>query len=331
MRCGWIFSVITGVCMSQAILANVFIQRPEVIQFIDEVSIEHSLDKEQITHAFSQIAPSSEVITRMTTQYEALPWHKYRAMLVTDKKINAGVNFWKQHAALLKRAEQTYGVPAQFIVAIIGIESMYGQACGKYPVLQALATLAFDYPPRAPFFKNELKEYLLLVNEQQLDPLALKGSYAGAIGIPQFISSSYRKFAVDFDNSGKIDLVNSMPQVIGSIANYFKEFGWQADEHIITKAITKGQKHKKLPVAARHNPVPEISLATVHAHDVKPAIKLHKADLNIAWLEFDAPKGAKEYWLGMNNFYVITRYNHSANYALAVYQLGTAIAQKYKP
>lgn len=316
--------------MSQALLANIFIQRPEVLQFIDEVSAEHSLDKQQITNALSQIEPSAEIIQRMNTQYEALPWHKYRSMLVTEKKINAGVAFWKQHAALLQKAEQTYGVPAQLIVAIIGIESSYGQACGKYPVLQSLATLAFDYPARSAFFKNELKEYLLLVNEQKLDPLALKGSYAGAIGIPQFIASSYRKFAVDFDDSGSIDLVNSMPQVIGSIANYFKEFGWQKDEHVTIKAVTKGQKHKNLPVAARNNPLPELPLSTVHAHDVKPSIKLKKSDINVAWLEFDAPQG-KEYWLGMHNFYVITRYNHSSNYALAVYQLATAIASKYKP
>ncbi len=316
--------------MSQALLANIFIQRPEVLQFIDEVSAEHSLDKQQITNALSQIEPSAEIIQRMNTQYEALPWHKYRSMLVTEKKINAGVAFWKQHAALLQKAEQTYGVPAQLIVAIIGIESSYGQACGKYPVLQSLATLAFDYPARSAFFKNELKEYLLLVNEQKLDPLALKGSYAGAIGIPQFIASSYRKFAVDFDDSGSIDLVNSMPQVIGSIANYFKEFGWQKDEHVTIKAVTKGQKHKNLPVAARNNPLPELPLSTVHAHDVKPSIKLKKSDINVAWLEFDSPQG-KEYWLGMHNFYVITRYNHSSNYALAVYQLATAIASKYKP
>lgn len=316
--------------MSQAALGNVFIKRPEVIQFIDEVVEQHQLDKEQVINAFSQVQPSSEIIERMTTQYEALPWHKYRSLFLTKQKINGGVEFWHKYSDILCQAEQKYGVPPELIVAIIGIESMYGKTCGKYPVFQALATLAFDYPARAPFFRNELKEYLLLVNEQRLDPMALKGSYAGAIGIPQFIASSYRKFAVDFDNSGQIDLINSFPQVIGSIANYFKEHGWQASAPVIGKPIITGLKHKNLPIASRNNPKPEIPLKLLHAHDVKPAIPLLDADGHVAWLEFDTPTG-KEYWLGMNNFYVITRYNHSSNYAMAVHQLGTAIAKKYKP
>lgn len=316
--------------MSQTLLANVFIHRPEVIKFIDEVAEQHKVDKDRITHAFSQITPEPEVIKRMTTQSEALPWHKYRTIFINDKKIKGGVKFWQEYAPILKQAEKKYGVPAQYIVAIIGVESTYGQTKGKYPVMQALATLAFDYPPRAEFFRNELKEYLLLVTEQRLDPLSLKGSYAGAMGVPQFIASSYRNFAVDFDNSGQIDLHNNMPQVIGSIANYFKEHGWQADAKVVTKAITKGHKHKKLPVAARNNPVPELPLTTLHAHGVRPAAKLTDPNTNVAWLEFETTKG-KEYWLGMVNFYVITRYNHSSNYALAVYQLGSAIAKEYKP
>lgn len=316
--------------MSQSLLANVFIHRPEVIKFIDEVAEQHKIDKDHLTHAFSQISPSQEVIDRMTTQYEALPWHKYRAALINEKKIKGGVEFWQQHAVMLKQAEEQYGVPAELIVAIIGIESMYGKSTGKYPVMQSLATLAFDYAPRADFFRNELKEYLLMASEQRLDPLSIKGSYAGAMGIPQFIASSYRNFAVDFDNSGQIDLLNNIPQVIGSIANYFKVHGWQTEQAVIAKAITKGQKHKKLPVAKRNNPIPEIPLTTVHAHGVKPSIKIADPNTNVAWLEFEAKDG-KEYWLGMNNFYVITRYNHSSNYALAVYQLGSAIAKKYKP
>ncbi len=316
--------------MSQAVNATIFIHRPEVTQFIDDIAEQHQLDKQQVTQAFSQIESSQEIIDRMSKQYEALPWHKYRASLLTKKKITGGVEFWHTYAPVLKQAEEKYGVPAELIVAIIGIESMYGASCGKYPVLQALATLAFDYPARAPFFKNELKEYLLLVNEQKLDPLALKGSYAGAIGIPQFIASSYRKFAVDFDNSGQIDLVNSMPQVIGSVANYFKEHGWQQDNHVITKAITTGDKHKNLPIAARNNPIPAVPLATLQEHDVTSAIELADPNTHIAWLEFETATG-KEYWLGLNNFYVITRYNNSSNYALAVHELGNAIAKQYNP
>lgn len=316
--------------MSQALWGNVFIKRPEVIQFIDEVVELHKLDKAQVTNAFTQVQSSPEIIQRMTTQYEALPWHKYRNLFLTKQKINGGVEFWHKYADVLGQAEKKYGVPSELIVAIIGVESTYGKTCGKYPVFQALATLAFDYPARAPFFKNELIQYLLLVNEQRLDPLALKGSYAGAIGIPQFIASSYRKFAVDFDNTGQIDLLNSFPQVIGSVANYFKEHGWQTSQPVISKAIISGEKHKNLPIASRNNPKPEIPLTLLHAHDVKSTMPLIDAHGHVAWLEFEAANG-KEYWLGMNNFYVITRYNHSSNYAFAVHELGTAIANQYKP
>lgn len=325
----WIFGIITGMCMFQA-TANVFIERPEVVQFLDEIVSQHKLDKKEISLAFSQIEPSEEVIKRMTTQYEALPWYKYKKLLVTDKRINDGVVFWHKHAATLKQAEKQYGVPAQLIVAIIGIESEYGNRCGKFPVLQALATLAFDYPPRAAFFKNELIEYLILAKEHRLSLLETKGSYAGAMGIPQFIASSYRKFAVDFDGSGQIDLINSMPQVIGSVANYFKQHGWKSEEkQVIIKAKTNGSKYKNLTVAARNNPLPELSLKTLHTNGVKPTAKITNPSTKVALLAFEQPTGP-EYWLGMHNFYVITRYNHSSNYALAVYELSKAIAKKYK-
>lgn len=323
-------SILLGVCISQSSIATVFSQRAEVLKFIDEVTQQHNIDKNQITFAFSQISTSDEVIKLMTTQYEALPWHRYRAIFINDRKINDGVKFWQKYEAVLQQAQETYGIPIELIVAIIGIESSYGQTRGKFSVLQALATLAFDYPARSSFFLNELKEYLLLTAEHRLDPLAVQGSYAGAIGIPQFIPSSYRNFAVDFDNSGQIDLSNNMQQVIGSVANYFKVHGWQKDQHIISKAKIKGLKYKKLPLAAKNNPVPTLSLTTVHQHDVAHSTTLiDPHNTTVAWLEFDMADG-KEYWLGFNNFYVITRYNNSINYALVVHQLSQAIAEKYK-
>lgn len=322
--------MITGMCISCALPASVYAHRPEVIKFIDEIALEHNIDKLQTISALSKVSKSDEIITRMTTQYEALPWHKYQAMLVSDKRINGGVKFWREYAAILKKAEQEFGVPAQLIVAIIGIESSYGTSSGKYPVLQALATLAFDYPPRADFFKNELKEYLLLITEQRLDPLALKGSYAGAMGIPQFIASSYRNFAVDFDSSGQIDLHTNMPQVIGSVANYFKVHGWQPSGQVIHKAKITGNKHKKLQVAARNNPLPITPLTILKEHGVTPMVGIKEPNTKVALLEFHNGKET-EYWLGLNNFYVITRYNNSSNYALAVHQLGNAIKKSYKP
>lgn len=317
-------------CISFTLLASVYAHRPDVIKFIDEIALEHNIDKSQAIKALSKISKSDEIITRMTTQYEALPWHKYKAMLVSDKRIKGGVEFWRLYAETLQKAEQEFGVPAQLIVAIIGVESSYGVNSGKYPVLQTLATLAFDYPARADFFKNELKEYLLLITEQGLDPLTLKGSYAGAMGIPQFIASSYRNFAVDFDNSGQIDLHNNIPQVIGSVANYFKVHGWQPGNQVIHKAKIKGNKHKKLQIAARNNPLPVTPLTILKEHGITPIVNIKEPNTPVALLRFDNGKET-EYWLGLNNFYVITRYNNSSNYALAVHQLSAAIKKSYKP
>lgn len=283
--------------VTKGVGAVVFAERPEVKQFVTELSQEYALDHSATMKLFAAVEPSPEVIQRITTPYEALPWDKYKKIFLNEKKISGGVEFWKKYKDVLTKAEATYGVPAELIVAIIGVESAYGDNNGKFPVLQALATLAFDYAPRATFFRSELKQYLLMTAEQGLDPLSLKGSYAGAMGFPQFIASSYRNYAVDFDNSGKIDIINNMPQAIGSVANYFKVHGWQ-----------QGQ-----PVA----------------YKISGPDKMQSKDSNAKLLEFDAENG-KEYWEGLNNFYVITRYNHSNNYALAVYQLSQEIAKQYK-
>lgn len=319
-------ALILALCIEPTLAAQTFIQRPEVKQFIEDVAKEHPIDTKVLNHAFGQISSAPEIIKRMDTQYEALPWHKYRKLLINPQRIYGGQEFMRQYAPILNKAELQYGVPAELIVAIIGIESSYGKIHGKHPVLQTLATLAFDYPRRADFFRNELKEYLLLVTEQRLDPLALKGSYAGAMGMPQFIASSYRKFAVDFDDSGTIDLMHNIPQVIGSVANYFKVHGWKTGKPVIHKAFAKNHKYKALPISKSSEPQPTLSIATILQHDISiPEILDH--DTNIAWLEFEGEQN-KEYWIGMANFYVITRYNRSSNYALAAHQLGMAIAQE---
>lgn len=274
-----------------------FAERQEVQDFVHEISAEYNLDPDRTLATLAAIEPSAEVIQRITTPYEALPWLKYRKLFLTEKKIDGGVAFWRQYKDSLAKAEAIYGVPAELIVAIIGVESAYGENKGKFMVLQALATLAFDYAPRAKFFRSELTQYLVMAHEQGLDPLSIKGSYAGAMGFPQFIASSYRNYAVDFDKSGKIDIINNMHQAIGSVANYFKVHGWQSGHPVVRNLRSPAQQLRQ----------------SAHA-------KL---------LEMDGENG-KEYWEGLDNFYVITRYNHSDNYALAVYQLSQAIAQKYK-
>lgn len=277
--------------------AMVFAERQDVKEFVNEMSEEYHLDPAQTLQTFATIEPSAEVIQRITTPYEALPWSKYRQLFLTEKKISGGVAFWNKYKDSLAKAEANYGVPAELIVAIIGIESAYGENSGKFLVLQALATLAFDYAPRAAFFRSELKQYLLLTAEHDLDPLTIKGSYAGAMGIPQFIASSYRNFAVDFENKGKVDLINNMHHAIASVGNYFKVHGWQPNQAVVRKLKTPKQQLKQSP--------------------------------NSKLLELDGEHG-KEYWEGLDNFYVITRYNHSDNYALAAHQLSQAIAKRYK-
>ncbi len=324
-----LLTIVGAFMLSTTLNATVFAHRPEVIQFIDEVVQQHKIDKQKTINALSQIATSDEVIKRISTQYESLPWHKYRAQLITENKILGGVEFWRQYSSVLQQAQEKFGVPAGIIVAIIGIESTYGKYCGKYSVLQSLATLAFDYPPRAAFFKDELKHYLILVNEHGFDPLAIKGSFAGAMGMPQFIPSSHRNFAVDFDNSGAIDLVNNIAQVIGSVANYFKVHGWQPGKQVIFKAETNGEEYKKLLAITNKDPKPVLSLTTLTQHGIKSTGKNLSPDEMFALLEFDHGTH-KEHWIALDNFYVITRYNRSSNYALAVYQLSLAIDEAYK-
>ena len=321
----FIAQLATLLLVSSLAQAKVFSERPEVSDFINQLSQEHKIDKQQVITALSKIESSPEIIQRITTPSEALPWDKYKKLFLDPKRIDEGVKFWQQYKTSLQDAEHKFGVPAELIVAIIGVESFYGKNRGKYPVLQALATLAFDYPPRATFFKSELKEYILLITEQRLDPLALMGSYAGAMGTPQFIASSYRNYAVDFDQSGQIDLINNIPQAIGSVGNYFHVHGWEPGQPVIFKAKTKGSKFKSLELAAKNSPKPVLSLEVLKKHGVTSEKAIKNPDTNLALLEFENGT-KKEYWLGLNNFYVITRYN----YAMAVYQLSLAIAKLYQ-
>ena len=229
--------------------------------------------------------------------------------------------FWNDNALTLKKASEKYGVPPEIIVAIIGVETRYGQHKGRFPVIDSLSTLAFAYPPRSRFFRSELKEFLLMAREEKINPLKQLGSYAGAMGLPQFIASSFRSYAVDFDGDGSRDLWNNTSDAIGSVANYFKRHGWQEGEPIAHRAVIKGQKYKKL---LNDELKPQWSLADFQSHGVRPAQKV-PAKLEGTLLELDTGTPKPEYWLGWENFYVITRYNHSAHYSMAVFQLAQEI------
>lgn len=259
---------------------------------------------------------NQDVLDAISRPWEAKPWHVYYPIFLTEKRLAAGLKFWNEHEQTIAKAAKTYGVDPQIIVAIIGIETFYGGYMGKYPVLDALYTLGFHYPPRADFFRSELGQLQQLIKEEKLPLDDLKGSYAGAMGYGQFISSSYRHYAVDFDGDGQRDLLTNPVDAIGSVANYFHEHGWQAGSPVVLQLANTGEPKAKVWSGERLNLKvadilsPDLSLKQNQDLDAsQPAmlVALEQAD-------------GMEYWLGLKNFYVITRYNRSPLYAMAVYQ-----------
>lgn len=297
--------------------ANAFLRDLVDQQGFDPVALQEVMDAARYRQA---------IVDAMDRPYEAKPWPDYRALFVTPERIDGGLAFWREHADLLARAESTYGVSPQIIVAIIGVETNYGANVGQHAVIDALTTLGFAYPRRAAFFRSELKAFLMLSREEQINPLRAVGSYAGAMGKPQFIASSYRAYAVDFDGDGRRDLWDSTADVIGSVANYFARHGWRAGEPVAF-AITPGTAVPTgLPVAQKTPVAPDttvgdLRLAGVAAKEPLPP----EAPATLIRFEGIEP----EYWIGLDNFYVITRYNISNLYAMAVYQLSEAIRVRY--
>ncbi len=324
--------IVTGLMLTltpfHLVGANTTFQgNPELKTFINEMVSKHDFERAELTNWFKQVKQRPDIIKAISSPAEALPWYKYRPIFLTKSRIKGGVEFWGQHADTLARAEKTYGVPPEIIIAIIGVESRYGKYKGKYPVMEALATLAFNYPKRSKFFRSELEQYLLLTREEKINPLSLKGSYAGAMGGPQFISSSYRHYAVDFDNDGKRDLWNNTTDIIGSVANYFSQHGWKKGETIVARADTRQAtiNSGKFQSLIKSGMKPKHTLKSMQQQGIKANKKL-SGDQLAALIELTT-KNKPEHWLGLHNFYVITRYNHSELYAMAVYQLSSEIAR----
>ena len=290
-------------------------QRSDVQQFIDEMVERHNFDRNDLELKFELAEKLDGVLEAIAKPAEkVLTWREYRPIFVTSKRIRRGNEFLRLHRELLKRAEKEYGVPAEIITAIIGVETYYGRLSGKTQVFNSLVTLGFDYPPRSPFFLSELEQFLLLTQEEDIDVSVVRGSYAGAMGMPQFISSSYREYAVDFDGDGKRDLWNSTADVIGSVANYFKVHGWKSGGKVVVPARVNGQIEE-----TRNKLKPHTSIVDLAKKGVVPKVAVDN-DAKATVITLEGKRG-KEYWLGLDNFYVITRYNHSALYAMAVYQL----------
>jgi len=296
-------------------------------RFTSEMARRHGFDRGELAALLGRAHYSREIIKAIRRPYEAKPWYKYRPIFLTAKRIRGGVAFWRKHRRLLERTQAVYGVPPQIITAIIGVETNYGGTRGRHRVIDALSTLGFSYPKRADFFRKELEEFLLLVREESIDALTLKGSYAGAIGLPQFIPSSYRAYAVDFDGDGRRNLQESTADTIGSVGNYLARHGWKRGKLVALPARVTGGAPKGIVPAGKKPVKPTTRLDRLAAAGIVVGERLPRAT-RATLIRLAAPQ--PEYWLGLNNFYVITRYNHSNLYAMAVYQLSRELRTAYE-
>lgn len=320
-----IFSVILALTTFNGVaVAGDYSNKKNVNHFIKQMVKKHKFKKSDLDKLFSKAKIHNSILEAIARPAEGKPWHQYRPIFVTKKRTQGGIAFWKKNAAALKRAEKKYGVPQEIIVAIIGVETRYGKHAGRYPVFDALATLAFAYPPRAKFFKSELEHFLLMTREEKIPPLKMLGSYAGAMGMPQFISSSFRHYAVDFDGDGKRDLWNNPTDAIGSVANYFRKHHWKPGQVITHKVQVHGKRYQKL-ISKSLKPT-HSQQELLQSGVILPGNLTTNAKGKL--LKFEQ-RGPSDYWVGWDNFYVITRYNHSALYSMAVYQLSQKIKQGY--
>ncbi len=296
-------------------------QEKDIVAFIDRMVSEHHFEKKELKRLFSQAKHQPGIIEAISRPAEGKPWYRYRPIFLTEQRIKGGLKFWQEQAPLLAQAEKEYGVPAQIIVAIIGVETFYGRHKGNYRVIDALSTLGFGYPPRGKFFRGQLEEFLLMGREEERDPLDFLGSYAGAMGMPQFIPSSFRSYAVDFDKDGRRDLWDNHADIIGSVGNYFARHKWHSGEPVAERLTLKGIPQQTLLDKGLQ---PSLSMAELKSAGISPTTPLSESE-KVALVAFDSKEGQQEYWLTRHNFYVITRYNHSPLYAMAVYQLAEAI------
>ncbi|MFV2057260.1 MAG: lytic murein transglycosylase B [Thiohalomonadales bacterium] len=318
-----------GLSFTLAVQADIS-NRKAVQKFIQTMVKDEGFDQAELIALFEQVEIKQKIIDAMSRPAEGvLPWYKYRGIFLKKDRINGGVEFWEKNQETLAAATEKYGIPSEIIVAIIGVESKYGRHKGKYRVMDAISSLAFDFPKRSKFFTKELKEYLLMTREENIEPLSILGSYAGAMGKPQFIPSSYRAYAVDFDGDGQRDLIHSTEDVIGSVANYFKRHHWQSGKPVIVKARLKTYNSKTIKKLVKKGIRPHSTLKTFAKKDIVTWKKMDEKS-KAALIELEYKKGKKQYWLGLKNFYVITRYNHSQLYAMAVYQLSQEILKGRK-
>ena len=322
-----LFAIALPYSAAAAGVAARYAERDDVRQFIDEMVERHGFVRKELRTLFSRARFQPAIIKAITppTEPRAKSWQAYRALFLTPQRIAAGAAFRERNADALARATELYGVPEEIIVAIIGVETVYGRNTGSYRVIDALSTLAFDYRPRAEFFRSELEQFLLYARDAGIDTLSLKGSYAGAIGIPQFMPGSYRRYAVDHDGDGRQDLTGSFADAIGSVANFLKSHGWETSQPVASPVQVQGASYRKLADAGIK---PTYRCSDFASFGVNAGAEANP-DAPCALIELETPGEASQYLAGRNNFYVLTRYNRSSMYAAAVLELAQAVKSAY--
>jgi len=299
--------------------------RPEVEAFVRDLAKRHGFVEGELKRVFARVQRADPVLEAIARPAERVrSWEEYRAMLLTERRAAEGLEFWKKYRRTLERAEKRYGVPPEYVVAIIGVETFYGRNTGSWRVVEALTTLAFDYPPRAGFFRNELEQYLLFARHAGIDVFSVRGSYAGAMGLPQFMPSSARAYAVDFDRNGHIDLLKSRVDAIGSVANFLKVHGWQRDADVLLEARVTGEAWRAFTggFEPKHSTL-ALREAGVQFDSPQPA------GAQVVLIELASAERPSDFRVALRNFYVITRYNRSAMYATAVADLARQLRKSY--
>jgi membrane-bound lytic murein transglycosylase B len=297
--------------------------KPEVRRFIAYMVRTHDFDARSLRALFANAQPRQEIVRAISSPTTSRPWYQFKPLCVDDTQIADGVQFWNDNAALLARARRDFGVPEEIIVAIIGVESRYGRYAGGFRVIDSLYTLAFEWPNRADYFRGELEQFLVLAREQGWDPAFVQGSFAGALGWPQFMPSNYRRFALDYSGDGKIDLWGDTADIVGSVASYLRQFGWKEDQPVVAPArVTSVDPGQLLELGGNR----QLTLQEWEARGVQSLAAMTTSQpAGLFALEL---LGGPDYWLGFDNFYALLRYNHSRNYAMAVYQLAREISRQ---
>lgn len=313
-------------------------QSVEIADFIKQISLKHGFSKSELEATFSQVRYSKEVLKLVlpAPPGKLKNWQAYRERFVEPMRIKAGVAFWDNYEEDLVRAEKEYGVPAEIIVGIIGVESIYGRHVGNFRVLDVLTTLAFDYPDlpkrdaRMVFFRREVEQALLFARESGLDPLSLRGSYAGAIGWGQFMPGSIRQFGIDYDGDGKIDLRKSPQDAIGSVANYLMRHGWKRGDPTVFSVSVESVRQERLDYLINQGLEAKFLLSELRPEGVRTRFNL-PGDLKFGLIDLQNGTEPTEYWLGTGNFFAITKYNRSYFYAMSVVELGKAVRSARNP